>query len=281
MPLQQPASHWYVPDETPDADALQRTTLLGVGAHQDDLEFMALHGILAAYDHSDEWFGGITCTDGGGSARTGRFADYTDEEMKAVRAAEQNEAARLGQYSFMAQLGYPSHMIKQAHPAPLVDELESLLIASQPRVIYTHNPADKHATHIGVLRAVLQAIRRLPLAQRPRQLLGCEVWRDLDWLDDQHKVVLDVSRNEALAKRLNACFASQIEGGKRYDLAVAGRQRANATFMDSHATDTITRAWFAMDCTPLIVQDDLDPVAFVQSHIDRFKADVMSKWEGC
>ena len=40
----------------------------------------------------------------------------------------------------------------------------------------------------------LAALRRLPADQRPKRVLGCEVWRDLDWLVDADKQVLDAGR---------------------------------------------------------------------------------------
>ena len=36
--------------------------------------------------------------------------------------------------------------------------------------------------HVGVTLKLIEAIRALPKAARPRQVLGCEVWRDLDWM---------------------------------------------------------------------------------------------------
>ena len=36
----------YVPDGEPEESALARTTHLGIGAHQDDLEIMAISGIF-------------------------------------------------------------------------------------------------------------------------------------------------------------------------------------------------------------------------------------------
>jgi hypothetical protein len=54
-------------------------------------------------------------------------------------------------------------------------------------VVYTHNPADKHDTHIGVVIAALQAMRELPREQRPKKVIGCEVWRNLDWMNDRTK----------------------------------------------------------------------------------------------
>ena len=47
--------------------ALRRTTHVGIGAHQDDLEIMAYHGIAQCIGDNMRWFGGITCTDGAGS----------------------------------------------------------------------------------------------------------------------------------------------------------------------------------------------------------------------
>ena len=61
----------YLPQADEAPSALRKTTHLGVGAHQDDLEFMAMHGILECYEKDDQWFGGVTCTNGAGSARTG------------------------------------------------------------------------------------------------------------------------------------------------------------------------------------------------------------------
>jgi len=277
MQLKQPNAELFIPDGDPLASALSLTTHLGVGAHQDDLEFMALHGILAGFQRQDRWFGGVTVTDGGGSAREGAYAAFTDAQMRQVRRREQNTAAVIGQYSFMAQLDYPSAAVKTPPSADVEADLRAILVAARPEVVYTHNPADKHDTHVAVMAALLRAIRSLPAAERPARVLGCEVWRDLDWLPDAEKVVLDVSGHENLAFALNGIFDSQIAGGKRYDLAVMGRRRANAVFLESHATDAMEQAWYAIDLTPL-VQDDAPSVeVFSEGLIERFKNDVMSR----
>lgn len=242
-----------IPDQAPEPQALSRTTHLGIGAHQDDLEFMALHGILACFQQPDKWFGAITCTDGAGSSRTGEYASYTDAQMQAIRVIEQETAARIGQYGFVAQLGHPSATAKQPERRPaLVSELRELFEKTRPDVVYTHNPFDKHATHIGVLLAVLEAILSLPAAARPARLYGCEVWRGLDWLPENLKVLQDVSAHPNLAAALNGVFDSQIAGGKRYDLAVEGRRTANATFLDAHSIDNANRIQYAVDLTELI-----------------------------
>lgn len=277
MKLHLPTAEIFIPDALPVADALARITHLGIGAHQDDLEFMAFHGILRCFHSDTEWFGGVTCTNGSGSARTGAYADFSDEEMMAVRKEEQRQAAIVGRFAVMVQLDYPSGVAKDAADPRLREDLRSILAASRPRVVYTHNPADKHDTHIAVVIPVIQAIRDLPREQRPEAVHGCEVWRDLDWLGDAEKIVHDVGGNDSLASALNGIFNSQIAGGKRYDLAVLGRRRANATFFQSHGVDSSDALAFAMDLTPLAHDESLDVVDYVTAAIDRFRGDVVDK----
>ena len=266
----------FIPDSVSAPEAQARTSHLGIGAHQDDLEFMAYHGIATCYEQEGAWFSGITCTDGGGSARAGAFADMSDEAMIDVRAKEQRKAAEIGQYSFVAQLGFSSKMIKgPASRGKLVDQLEHYLLVTQPEVLYTHNPADKHASHVAIFHAVIEALQRVPPYSRPKKVFGCEVWRDLDWLAPEDKIALDVSGYPELAKKLNACFESQIAGGKDYGKAVIGRRHANATFYDSHTVDAVNQLWFAMDLTPLIEEDAPELKAFIECKLDRFKASVL------
>jgi hypothetical protein len=108
-------------------------------------------------------------------------------------------------------------------------------------------------------------------------VLGVEGWRDLDWLADDQKVPLDASAHAALAEKLVAVFASQIVGGKRYDLAALGRRLANATFYASHATDTAGALSFAMDLTPLVNDETLSVADFTVAHIERLRADVAAR----
>ena len=279
MKFNQPAAELFIPDKSPEDEALARISHLGIGAHQDDLEFMAFHGILECFARGDRWFGGVTCTNGAGSSRTGPYASHSDGEMMKIRRQEQNTAATVGGYSAMIQLDYPSSAVKGPDDSALVDDLTAILTAARPGVVYTHNPADKHDTHIGVTIAALQALRRLPPGHRPARVIGCEVWRALDWLPDEHKVLMDVSGRDNLAAALNGVFDSQIAGGKRYDLATFGRRAANATFFNSHATDASTQLVFGMDLTPLVTEDTLDITGYVCDFIDRFQQDVRLKLE--
>jgi LmbE family N-acetylglucosaminyl deacetylase len=278
MNLSQPNAEIYVPDSTEETTALARTTHLAIGAHQDDLEIMAFDGILACFQQPDRWFTGVVVTNGAGSSRAGVYANYTDEEMVEVRNKEQKKAAVIGEFSAQFLLDHPSSHVKSAEDHGVVADYVAILDATQPKIIYTHNLADKHDTHIGVTLRLIEAIRGLPPEKRPEKVYGCEVWRDLDWLVDSDKVAFDVSPHENLQTALVGVFDSQIAGGKRYDLATMGRRRAHATYHESHGVDETTGTIFAMDLTPLIADDNLNPLEYTQAFIARLNQDIADRF---
>ena len=250
---------------------------MAVGAHQDDLEIMAFDGILKCFQQDDKWFTGVVVTNGSGSPRDDLYKSYTDTEMRAVRRTEQAKAAVVGEYAAQVLLDYSSSAVKDGADRAPVEDLVRLLQASRPQVLYTHSLTDKHDTHVAVTLRVIEAIRSLPEADRPQQVYGCEVWRDLDWLMDSDKVTFDVSAHQNLQAALLGVFDSQICGGKRYDLATMGRRRANATYYASHSTDVSTGMIFAMDLTPLIEDPDGNVEAFVLGLIEPFTQDVTDR----
>lgn len=274
MHLHNASAQVFIPDGTPVADALRRITHLGVGAHPDDLEFMAFHGIVECHDSTTKWFGGVTCANGSGGAEASTPGE--DAQYMAMRRAEQNTAATLGRYGVMIQLDHPGSVLKTPGDLSLKNDLKEILAATRPATVYTHNPADRHDTHLAVMIAALQAMREMPAPLRPKNVTGCEVWGSLDWLPDARKVLMNVSGHDALAAAINGVFASQISHGKRYDLATLGRRSANATFLDSHAADQGTQLIFGMDLTPLVIDESIDLVEHVCGLIDEFKAEVQA-----
>ncbi|MBT3322888.1 MAG: PIG-L family deacetylase [Anaerolineae bacterium] len=274
MKFNQSTAEVFIPDGIPLEDALVRTTHLCIAAHQDDIEIMAASPILECFQSEEKWFTGVVVTDGRGSARTGIYEKYTDEEMRLVRFKEQRKAAIIGEYSAQIMLDYPSKVIKDGKDTSSVEDIISILKATNPDVVYTHNLADKHATHIGVAIKMINALRSLSKTEIPEKVLGCEVWRDLDWMRDTEKVILDTSSQSNLQAALLGVFDSQISGGKRYDLASMGRRLANATYFASHNVDNATGLSYAMDLTPLVENPDLDIKEYVKGFINRFSQDV-------
>ncbi len=251
----------YVPDGAELSAALSRTTDLCICAHQDDAEIMAFCAVSACYERADRWYTGVTMSNGAGSPRAGRYAAYTDEQMMAVRIQEQERAAELGKYAAQFQLGYSSAMLKDMRYGAPADELVSILRRTKPVRVYLHNPADKHDTHLAVFVRALEALRSLSAQERPEKVYGMEVWRALDWLMPEDKVLFDCSEHIGLAEEILRAFDSQVAGGKQYDRAAVGRWYANATFLESHETDGAPAVSYGIDLTPLL--DGGDPADFI------------------
>lgn len=276
MELTNPGAQIYVPDGSDPVAAIARTTHMAIGAHQDDIPIMAHDGIQQCFGRDDKWFLGITVTDGAGSPRADLYGDFSDEQMREVRIVEEKKAAFVGEYGAAVLLDYPSAAAKDGNDDAIVNELVSLLAVAEPEVVYTHNLGDKHDTHVAVALRTLAAIRRLPTSSRPVAVYGCEVWRDLDWMADDDKVAFDVSAHANLSAALMGVYDSQICGGKRYDLATAGRRLAHATFSASHNVDQAEALIYAMDLTPLIT-DSTNPAKHVADHIERMQQEISDR----
>lgn len=267
----------YIPDNVDPTTAFSRTTHMAISAHPDDIEFMAYDGILQCFKQENQWFHGVVITDGGGSPRSGIYSDFSDEKMKNVRIFEQKKAAYIGEYGALTMLCYNSSEAKDPKNCNILSDLNHIISLSKPDIIYTHNLADKHSTHVAVALKVIKTLRMLPKELRPHQLYGCEVWRSLDWLNDNEKVVFDVGSRPNLSSALTGVYDSQINSGKRYDLAIEGRRLSNATFFQSHSIDTSSEFIYGMDLTPLIKDISIDIADYITSYIKNFEKSVLDQ----
>lgn len=250
---------------------------LCVCAHQDDCEIMAIDGILKGYYSKKYSFALVETTDGGGSARSGIFKDYTDEKMKLVRVEEQQKASEIGKYNSLYMLNYSSSEVKDKNNIDIINDYIQIIKELKPSVIYTHSILDKHPTHLGVVIKLITALRRLPKEYQPKLLYGCEVWRGLDWISDDRKIGFNVSGNERLQKKLLDVFESQIAGGKAYTKASIGRRYQNATYYQSHSVDSYKMISYAIDLKPLIDNKDLCVRDYALSFVEDLKKDISEK----
>jgi LmbE family N-acetylglucosaminyl deacetylase len=268
MYASRPGVSILVPDGKPLGPALRRVTHLGIGAHPDDLEIMAYHGILQHFLKARAWFGGVTvCNGAAGNPR-----------LQATRRREQEAAAQLGKYACMVQLGYDSAEARKRRAPDIVADLRGILATAQPEVLYTHSPVDSHPTHTAVLQHVLAAVRELPRRQRPKRIYGCEVWRSMDWVPRRWRIPLEVGQHPTLAAELISCFHSQTRG-KDYVRATHGRRAAHATFDDPNTPDAFSGVTYAVDLSDLV-----DGPARVRSRLERllrdFAKEVLGPWRG-
>jgi len=268
---------WYVPDGRAREEAARRTTHLGIGAHPDDLEFLAYPSVLTCYDAEDFWFAGVVCTDGAGSPGAGETGK---PDLAEVRAAEQRKAAEIGRYSLVVQLGGASSALgEEAGLVRLAGQLRELLRATRPAVLCGHHPLDAHPTHRRVFAATLRALRELPGEDRPQAWYGGEVWGGLEWIPAPFRVSFAVDDKPLLLSRLIEVYRSQIEGGKRYDFAVPGRLAANATFAEPHEVDRSRWLSHAVDLGELLGEDTGGVTSWVERVLEAHRALWRSRWE--
>ncbi|MES2307491.1 MAG: PIG-L family deacetylase [Verrucomicrobiota bacterium] len=280
MKLKHPQGLIYIPSGISPEVALARTTHLSIGAHPDDLEFMSLHGISACYEKTDAFFTGVIVTDGAGSVKSGPFAGMTPEQMIETRVEEQKEASRIGKYNALLMLHYPSNIIKSEIPfqqKEWIQDIQTLLSLCNPKTIYSHNPFDKHPSHLAVILPLIQLLQSLPSSQKPKKLYACEGWRGLDWTLENDRASLPLVGTDELSEKLNRVFVSQIDAGKNYAEAVRGRKIANATFSDPHSTDPAPQVELALELTDLIHQTSENILPYLETILNRFQKKLISE----
>ncbi|MBQ2677257.1 MAG: PIG-L family deacetylase [Clostridia bacterium] len=248
----------------------EKTTVLCIAAHQDDVEMLASFAIGDCYDSDSEFFSGVVMTDGANSPRTGDFADFSPQQMIEAREKEQMKAADIGKYCAAFMCGYTSDEIKQ-NSENAINDIADIIQQTKPHTIVIHNLADKHQTHVATAICSIEAIRRS--TYKPENLYLAEVWRSLDWLCDEDKVVKANSRPDITLQQL-CCFESQVAGGKRYDKACLGRQLANATFYQSHSVDNFEYCNYLIDGNDLL-HTDITPEDFIKEKLDNFYKSVL------
>ena len=266
-----PQADTHIPAGGDLAPTLASITHLGIGAHADDLEIMAYPGICGCRGQKNLRFAGVVATDGAGAP-----SKLSGQDLVKVRMDEQKKAADLGGYAAVIQLAHPSAEIRGTGRKALTTDLLQILKATKPKTLYLHNPADRHETHIAVLLACLDALRQLSSGERPAEIYGCEVWGDLDWVPADKVVRLPCPAPADFGPSLLRVFRSQVDG-KRYDLAAAGRRRAQATFADAYKPDQAEEVVLALNLKSLVDNPKLSLTDFVSGLTGDFQKQTLDR----
>lgn len=274
-------AEFFVPDGASQEEAMQRASILAIGAHPDDIEILAIPGILDGIRAGGNQLFGVVATNGGGSLRTGEYASLSYLDMREIRVREQKQAAVIGRYAGVVLLNYESSEMKDACNRHPDEDMRAVITGVRPETVYLHNPFDRHDTHVAVCLRSIAAFRAVAAATgwMPKKMYGCEVWRGLDWLVHCDRTALPVHDPGHLADQLIKVYHSQMIHENHYDLAARSRRIANATYQESHSLGSEHEMAFAVDLLPLL-EDPAIPVAvFVRHTIDRFRADAVSRLE--
>lgn len=285
---------------------------MAIGAHQDDIEIMALDGIFKGQS-KDASFTAVVLADGAGCPKNQKYANLSPIEIMELRIGEQKKASEIGRYNALYLLKKSSKEIKEQGLAlsftdsgktwltkaesqnaedkkpvtenqsgvaenEIVQQIRQILLKN-PKLdtLYIHNLCDKHPTHVSAAKLALFAVLSLPFECRPQRVVGCEVWRSLDWLNDEDKVVFNLD-NPKLAQQLLAVYESQ-NSAKSYDLGAKGRRLANATFGESHSQNDASEIWLGMDLTALILPNAPSVSDFLKDKIRNFEISVLANYK--
>lgn len=271
-------SEIFIPDGAELDVALQRSTMMVVAAHQDDIEQLAMHGIVKGLEEGGYRLFGVVASDGAGDRHTGSYTDLSYAELMEVRDREQRRAAVVGRYSAVAMLNHTSPEIKDKSSTHVDEDLVALLEAVRPQSVYMHNPFDRNDTHIALFIRTIEALRTAAShGFVPKHVYGCEAWRGLDWLIHHDSIHLPVNDEAGIGERLIQIYRSQFNDRKYYDLAARGRRIANATRHESHTIEMDEEVVLAVDLLPLVLDATLEPETFARRIIERFETDVRER----
>ncbi len=269
----------YVPDGIPSEAAMDRATIAAVGAHPDDLEIMALSGILEARRLGGKRFLGIVATPGSTEPRTGVYSGLSYDDLREIRRDEQRLAADIGDYSGVVQLMYESREVKDPREAGLFLDLKAIFERTRPEAVYLHNPFDRHDTHVAVCLRSLQAIRAASEATGwlPGKVYGCASWRGLDWLVHHDRIALPIHDPDHLSEQLIHAYKSQYAQDSQFEAALRGRRIVNAIHQESHALGLAQEVDHVMDMMPLVRAQTLDMAEYMGHVLHHFEQDALER----
>jgi len=200
----------------------------------------------------------------------------SDQNLVQVRVQEQIQASQTGNYNALVMLGHSSKRVRRPASQLPLNDLIQILELTHPHTIYTHNPADRHPTHVGAFQLALESIRHLNANEQPTQFYGAEFWGSLDWVDPHQRISFDCSQDQDLQDKLLRVFSSQ-NAAKDYPQGLLGRRKANATLLNSHQADQHEAVVYALDLLPLLDNPDLQPGTYLAPLLDEFKSSVISR----
>lgn len=246
---------------------------LCVCAHPSDCEIMAIDGIQRGYRAQKYSFSCVVTTDGSENERGGKYLKSSDKRMSNVLASEQRKAAELGRYNSVYFMNYKAEEARDQENEDIVAEYIEIIKELKPRIVYTHSLLDRDPTHVCVAVKVINALRKLRKGDQPKVVYGCEMWRDLDWIDKDKIVSFDISKNIRLQRQLISVFKSQIIN-RDYINAAIGRRYVNAAFSRDDKKKEAKLTARAINMTTLLRRKELPIKRYAMSFIDDLYSEI-------
>ena len=237
-------------------EVLPKCDSIHIGAHQDDAE---IGGGIFHPDVDLSLAAVVVVTDGAGVPVPDDLKDtIKPEQIPGVRCDEQLLAGEICGCRAVACLNLPSKLAKVYDPdGPAAVTIRKMLQVKPFKLVATHNPFDRHATHVGVGVHVINELRKLAPDKLPTRAIGIEVWGSLDTFPASGLQIVPIQASIEL--QLAAISAFQIANkGKNYPWAAVGRRLQNVTMAESHSVDpagAVTACHF-WDLLPMVQSSD-------------------------
>ena len=149
-----------------------------------------------------------------------------------------------------------------------VEEIAEIIRACRPEIVYTHNLADKHDTHVAVAMRTIAAIRSLPAGQRPKRCIRLKYGAGLTGSTTMKKSALTPPSTPTLRR----CSGIRQPDCGRQALRQRAGPQARERHFRKHDTDDV-KASYGLDIAEL-VNSDMDYFDFINRFIKNFRKDV-------
>lgn len=152
---------------------LMAKTVLVVAAHPDD-EVLGCGGTMARHVTEGDSVHVIFMTNGVGARSCELRQDLNQRRLSKIQAL--NILGVSSHYS----LDFPDNRMDSINLLDIVQPLEKLIHAIQPRIVYTHHPGDLNVDHRLTHLAVLTVCRPQPNCS-VREILSFEIMSSTEW----------------------------------------------------------------------------------------------------
>lgn len=215
-----------LPENLNLADYKGADNIVIIAPHPDD-DAIGLGGTIKLLTEKGEKIFVIYVTTGSGTPAAGRRGAETITKQRQEEAAGAMRTLDITGGFF---LHWESKEIVETKIDDVVQDIFTVLILLQPKLIYVPSPFETHLTHLAATQRTLEAMRRMPQAEV--KLRGYSVWNEIFAANEELETI-DISEVVDAKKRAIRAHESEIKF-KPYDTAAIGKNHFEAIFNDPH-----------------------------------------------
>ena len=154
--------------------------VLVIAAHPDD-EVLGVGGTMAKHAAVGDRVKVVIMAEGITSRDAGRDRDARSKELDDLTVAAKEANHRLG-VDDVQLLSFPDNRMDSVDLLDITKEIEKLVQAFDPTIVYTHHGGDVNIDHRLIHKGVITALRPIPGAHSCHTLLFWETASSTEWM---------------------------------------------------------------------------------------------------